>query len=91
MKYALKYYIYCSPNRSYSAQEANLITFAEQRELNVVGIQYGDIRPMLLRIKKGLAHGIIVSNILDLPVTPLLRSLITKNLIRDIQYPESID
>jgi len=91
MKQTIKYYIYCSPNKSYSAQESELITFAEQKELNIVGTYHGDIRPMLLRIQKGFAQGIIVSNIFDLPITPLLKSLIDKNIIRDIKYPANID
>ncbi|MFZ5534610.1 MAG: hypothetical protein ACOY3M_00420 [Patescibacteria group bacterium] len=86
MNHDINYFIYCSPHQSFSKQESDLITFAEKEELNVVGIYFGTFRSMLFRIQKSEAQGVIVSDITDLPITPLFTSLISKNLIRDIKY-----
>jgi hypothetical protein len=86
MNHDINYFIYCSPHQSFSKQESDLITFAEKEELNVVGVFFGSFRTILLRIQKGKAQGIIISDIANLPTSPLLTKLISNNLIRDIKY-----
>lgn len=86
MKNYIKYFIYCSPDHSYSTQESKLIEYAEKNELNIIGTYFGSFQQMLHHIQHGKAQGIIVSNINDLPKSTILKTLISKNIVKDVRY-----